>query len=137
MNMKERTRKGSEGKRGKKGKKSRNSSKVKVFNVLAGILIVLWGCILAVTLPLHYGPLHEVASDYLERSLQDTGSVNVVAAILADYRLYDTVGEATVLFTAILGVTLILGRNHHKTEEKIEQMDQLYGGSYDGNVHHR
>lgn len=122
-------------KRGRKTKKRK--VRIKMINVLAGVLIVLWGCILVMTVPLEYGPLHEAASQYLERSIQDTGSVNVVAAILADYRLYDTIGEATVLFTAILGVTLILGRNHHKTEEKIEQMDQLYGGSFDGDVYHR
>lgn len=96
--------------------------------ILAGILIIVWGVFLVVTVNLEYGaPLPEVALQYLEQS-GDMGPVNVVAVILADYRLYDTIGEATVLFVAILGVTLILGRNHHRTEQKIKQLDQLYGG---------
>ena len=97
--------------------------------ILAGVALMLWGGLLFTTLNLHYSPLSEVALQYLERSLSDTGSRNVVAAILADYRLYDTLGEAIILFTAILGVTLVLGRNHHRTREKLEQMDQLYGGT--------
>jgi multisubunit Na+/H+ antiporter MnhB subunit len=104
----------------------------------AGLLILAWGCVLFTAVHLEYGgPPTEVASHYLERSREDTGSLNVVAAILADYRLYDTIGEATVLFCAILGVTLILGRNHHRTEQKIKQLDYLYGGEPDGNVYHR
>jgi multicomponent Na+:H+ antiporter subunit B len=119
-------------------KKKKKEKKVEVItSVLAAVVIVLWGSIVIVTVPLNYTPLSEVGSQYLERSLQDTGAHNVVAAILADYRLYDTMGEATVLFTAILGVTLILGRNHHRTDEKIDQMDELYGGSYHGDVYHR
>ena len=120
----------------KKVKKKKKEREV-LTSVLAAVLIVLWGSIVIVTVPLNYTPLSEVGSHYLERSLPDTGARNVVAAILADYRLYDTLGEATVLFTAILGVTLILGRNHHRTDEKIDQMDELYGGSYYGDVHHR
>ncbi len=96
--------------------------------ILAGILIVVWGALLITTITFEYGaPLPEVALQYLEQS-HSMGPVNVVAVILADYRLYDTIGEATVLFAAILGVTLILGRNHHRTEQKIKQLDQLYGG---------
>jgi multicomponent Na+:H+ antiporter subunit B len=106
--------------------------------VLAGILIIVWGIFFFVTVPLEFaGPLSDVAVNYLENCYEDTGSINVVAAILADYRLYDTLGEATVLFAAILGVTLILGRNHHRTEQKIRQLDELYGGSTRGDVYHR
>ncbi len=106
--------------------------------ILAGVLIGILGVILITTIPIDYGgPVSEVASAYIERCFHDTHALNVVAAILADYRLYDTLGEAFVLFAAILGVTMILGRNHHKTEEKIEQIDQLYGGSFDGDVYHR
>lgn len=95
--------------------------------VLAVILLFVWG-ILLMMINLEYGgPLPEVAHQYLEQS-SSMGAVNVVTVILADYRLYDTIGEATVLFAAILGVTLILGRNHHRTEQKIDQLDQLYGG---------
>jgi multisubunit Na+/H+ antiporter MnhB subunit len=103
---------------------------------VALLLIGVWAVFLA-RLPLEYGnPVSEVAEYYLTHCEEDTGARNVVAAVLADYRLYDTVGEATVLFTAILGVTLILGRNHHRTEQKMKQLKKLYGGSPDGDVYH-
>ncbi|MBU7015631.1 MAG: hypothetical protein HXS52_13570 [Theionarchaea archaeon] len=104
--------------------------------VPALLLVGTWAVFLA-GLPLEYGkPVSDVATYYITHCTEDTGAINVVAAILADYRLYDTVGEATVLFTAILGVTLILGRNHHRTEQKMKQLDKLYGGSPDGDVYH-
>lgn len=104
----------------------------------AAVLIIAWGIVLGTGVSLEYGiPLDETAAQYIERTHEDTHVLNVVTAILADYRLYDTIGEATVLFAAILGVTLILGRNHHKTAQKIKQMDQLYGGKSRGDVHYR
>jgi len=107
-------------------------------SVLAGSVIVLWGIILAVTVPLEYREsVTEVASQYLGRSLEDTRCLNVVAAILAGYRLYDTLGEATVLFAAILGVSMLLGKKYHRAEEKLRQLDHLYGGSFNGDVYHR
>jgi len=45
---------------------------------------------------------------YVEKGLAQTGAANVVAAVILDYRGYDTLGEATVLFTSILGATIIL-----------------------------
>jgi multicomponent Na+:H+ antiporter subunit B len=49
-----------------------------------------------------------VAPRYLERSIEETGSPNVVTSVLADYRGYDTLGETTVIFTAGIGVMLLL-----------------------------
>lgn len=48
--------------------------------------------------------------DYLERTLRETGSPNIVTAILGSYRGYDTNGETTVIFIAGLCVYLLLGR---------------------------
>ncbi len=45
---------------------------------------------------------------YLKSGLKQTGAANIVAAILLDYRAYDTLGEVTVLFAAILGALAIL-----------------------------
>ena len=50
-----------------------------------------------------------VAPYYLEQSLLETGVPNVVTAVLASYRGYDTLGELTVIFTAGIGVLLLLG----------------------------
>jgi len=45
---------------------------------------------------------------YLRQGSRDTGAANLVAAVILDYRAYDTLGEATVLFTSIIGATAIL-----------------------------
>jgi len=57
---------------------------------------------------------------YIEQGLQDTGASNVVASVILDYRAYDTLGEATVLFTAIIGATVILRKKAKKLLEESE-----------------
>ena len=47
---------------------------------------------------------------YLSEGLASTGAPNIVSAVLLDFRAYDTLGEATVLFCAILGALAILRR---------------------------
>jgi multicomponent Na+:H+ antiporter subunit B len=49
-----------------------------------------------------------VAPTYLERSLEDTDTPNVVTALLADYRSQDTLGETLVVLTAAFAVLLVL-----------------------------
>ena len=50
-----------------------------------------------------------VAPRYLEQGPVETGLPNVVTAVLASYRGYDTLGEVTVIFTAGVGVLALLG----------------------------
>lgn len=59
-----------------------------------------------------------VAPYYLEKSLPETGVPNVVTAVLASYRGFDTLGEVTVIFTAGIAVLLLIGgrRKKFKTE---------------------
>ena len=42
------------------------------------------------------------------RAASKTGSVNLVTGIIFDFRGYDTLGEATVLVTAVIGVLTVL-----------------------------
>jgi multicomponent Na+:H+ antiporter subunit B len=54
-------------------------------------------------------PAHRhVAPEYLAEATHETGAPNVVTAVLASYRGYDTLGEVTVIFTAGIGVLLLL-----------------------------
>lgn len=53
---------------------------------------------------------HHVAPRYLRDSVAETHVPNVVTSVLADYRGYDTLGETTVIFTAGIGVMLLLQR---------------------------
>lgn len=65
-------------------------------------------------------PAHvHVAPRYLEESVPATTVPNVVTAVLASYRGFDTLGEVTVIFTAGIGVLLILsGRRPERKREK-------------------
>ena len=49
-----------------------------------------------------------VSPTYIEDSVEDTHTPNIVTAVLADYRGYDTLGETVVIFTAGLACVLIL-----------------------------
>jgi multicomponent Na+:H+ antiporter subunit B len=89
------------------------------------VVVVVTGCALVVgtvDMP-HYGdpgaPVHyHVAPEYIEdrvpRSegqLMRVGVPNVVTAILASYRGFDTLGETVVIFTAGTAVLMLLKRN--------------------------
>ncbi len=58
---------------------------------------------------LHVGP------EYIERAPHETGAPNIVTAVLASYRGYDTLGETTVIFTAGIGVLVLLAGRRRKT----------------------
>ena len=45
---------------------------------------------------------------YLAGGLEETGAANIVTSVLLDCRAYDTLGEATVLFAAIIGALAVL-----------------------------
>jgi len=53
-------------------------------------------------------PTMRVASTYLKEGLTETGATNLVSSVALDYRAYDTLGEVTVLFTAVIGVLAIV-----------------------------
>jgi multisubunit Na+/H+ antiporter MnhB subunit len=59
-------------------------------------------------LPPFGSPLMRVSQHYIQEGLKQTGSANLVTSVLLDFRAYDTLGEATILFTAILGTLAIL-----------------------------
>lgn len=54
---------------------------------------------------------------FLERSIPDTTVPNVVTTILASYRGFDTLGEVVVIFTAGIGVIILLGGRFRREEE--------------------
>jgi multicomponent Na+:H+ antiporter subunit B len=49
-------------------------------------------------------------ADFIEKTKDEIDVPNVVTAILADFRSYDTLGETIVIFTAGMAVFLVLGR---------------------------
>jgi len=51
---------------------------------------------------------NEVHWRYLEAGVAETGAVNIISSVILDYRAFDTLGEATVLFVAIAAVIATL-----------------------------
>jgi multisubunit Na+/H+ antiporter MnhB subunit len=49
-----------------------------------------------------------MATAYIENAAEQTGSANLVTGVVFDFRGYDTLGEATILFTAVVGILTIL-----------------------------
>ena len=72
-------------------------------------IAVLWGTLVLAPFGTADAPIHRhVTPRYIERSIEETNVPNLVSSILADYRGYDTLGETTVIFTAGIGVLLLL-----------------------------
>ena len=61
-----------------------------------------------------------VASYYVKEAYNDSKVPNLVTAVLADYRSFDTMFETTVVFIAMLGIFTLLRR-----EEKEDELDQV------------
>ena len=55
--------------------------------------------------PIH----HHVVPRYIEDSPKEVGIPIIVTSVLASYRGYDTLGETVVIFTAGIGVLVLLG----------------------------
>jgi multisubunit Na+/H+ antiporter MnhB subunit len=56
-------------------------------------------------------PSDENMDQYIiDNTVDETGANNGVTAVVFDYRGFDTLGEATVLFTAVAGVILVFRR---------------------------
>ena len=94
---------------------------------LAFVITLLVGALLlraAVDLP-DWGDPNSPASRhvspyFIENSVEQTAVPNFVTAVLADYRGYDTLGEVAVIFTAGIGVMLLLGRRRKRNPEDAE-----------------
>ena len=59
-------------------------------------------------LPSFGHPTMRVADYYIAQGMKNTGATNQVGSVILDFRAYDTLGEATVLFTAVIGVLTVL-----------------------------
>ena len=57
---------------------------------------------------------------YVSQCVEKTGAANAVSGILLDFRAYDTLGEATVLFCAILGALAIVRKTARKSLDETD-----------------
>ncbi len=96
----------------------------KGFYIVASVLIAC--CIIGVLLlTVSYMPPYgqatnpvnnEVTERYIEKGMEETGAVNIVAGVILDYRAFDTFGESCVLFVAACSVMMLM-KNPKKIEE--------------------
>lgn len=61
-------------------------------------------------------PHAEMDTYFIEHAQEEASANNVVTSVVFDYRGFDTLGEATVLFTAVSGVLMAL--RHYGGKEK-------------------
>ncbi|MFB0526351.1 MAG: hydrogen gas-evolving membrane-bound hydrogenase subunit E [bacterium] len=76
-------------------------------------------------LPSFGHPIMRVSQNYLAQGLKKAGATNLVSSVILDFRAYDTLGEATVLFTAVIGVLAVLRRiGRKKVNETVREEDE-------------
>lgn len=92
-----------------------------LFNTISTLLFI--GCFLVFAyfafreLPNFGEPIMRLSKDYIAVAPKETGSANIVTAIALNLRSYDALGEASVLFAAVIGV-LAITRKIGKINEK-------------------
>jgi multicomponent Na+:H+ antiporter subunit B len=92
------------------------------FGAFLGLALVILMCLAALPVfklfPAFGHPLMAVSSFYAANSVPGTGAVNAVTSIVLDFRGYDTLGEATILFTAVVGVLTVMRARGRKSENE-------------------
>ena len=85
-----------------------------IFNTISSIVFVgvfLYFALSALKeLPSFGDPIMGIVRKYIDEGINQTGAVNLVTAVILDFRAYDTLGEATVLFASIIGIMAVLRR---------------------------
>ncbi len=83
-------------------------------NILAMIFFIIMTVFLFISsIMIHsFGDPEKTNMDdkIIENAQIETGSNNGVTSVVFDYRGFDTLGEATILFTAVAGVMMIFRR---------------------------
>ncbi|MEL7041127.1 MAG: DUF4040 domain-containing protein [Pseudomonadota bacterium] len=70
-----------------------------------------------------------VGTEFLARTYPEIAIPNVVTAVLASYRGFDTLGEVGVVFAAGLAVSLLLGFGERSLGASVRREDRLPTGS--------
>ena len=95
--------------------------------VFAGLvtIILIYGTFDLPAFGLADAPVHvNVAPHYLSQSIPETTIPNVVTSVLGAYRAFDTLGETAVVFTAAIGVLMLLMRTGRSEESSDERGDK-------------
>jgi len=82
--------------------------------LLVLVAFLVWG--MQLIHPFGYPDASNMDDYIIENAQEETGSNNVVTSVVFDYRGFDTLGEATILFTAVTGVLLLLRTEKRRKE---------------------
>lgn len=66
--------------------------------------------------------VNEVSERYITKGMEETGAVNMVAGMILDYRAFDTLGEATVLFIAACAVLILLRIDRNADGSPVQEL---------------
>lgn len=107
----------------KTNKVGKNKKSYNFFGVAFTLIIIVLLLITVNSLPPYGGvdnpAVNEVFDRYVNEAVNETGALNIVAAVILDYRAFDTFGEAVMLFTATMAVVGLLKKN--KDEVMIDE----------------
>lgn len=67
----------------------------------------------------------EVVERYVEKGVEETGAINIVAGMILDYRAFDTLGESHVLFTALVCVMILLKKDRKNMQRGLDSYHQI------------
>ncbi|GEM_PF-917435 len=81
-------------------------SRIRQVLVVVVLLMIGFALVLTVAEMPQFGAMdapvqNEVAERFVKQTVEDTGALNAISAVIMDYRAFDTLGEVTVLFVAI------------------------------------
>ena len=96
------------------------------FIAIAFVAVFLFAATKAlIELPEFGYPTMRIATTYLKEGLTKTGAANIVTSVILDFRAYDTLGEATVLFTAVIGVLAVARKVGRKKQDESVEEEEL------------
>ncbi len=105
----------------------------KTYYAIAIVLGIFMTILLLLTISYlpEFGDVHapennEVAARYIEKGLEETGAVNIVAGMILDYRAFDTFGESCVLFVAACCVLMLLKTDKGTIKEEEDRRDSYF-----------
>ena len=72
--------------------------------------LVVLGILFITSTVLEYPSSSSNSSLYYLENLPLTGAINLISAILLDFRAYDTLGELLIIYVTIAGILLLIER---------------------------
>ncbi len=116
---------------------TKDNGLVKIFNkiyIVLAVIFCLFLCYFLVNSISYMEPFgartnvvnNEVPARYIEKGMEETGSVNVVTGMILTYRAFDTFGETNVLFIATVCVMILLMIDEKLLEKQDEKSDRLF-----------